>query len=80
MLAETNASQIFAENQRILIMNDIMQNQVDNTYLNKTINGGVYNETVTLVDNTINDSQQGLRNGLAQQLLHQEMINMQYDN
>lgn len=80
MLAETNASQIFAENQRILIMNDIMQNQVDNTYLNKTINGGVYNETITLVDNTINDSQQGLRNGLAQQLLHQEMINMQYDN
>ena len=80
MLADTNASQLFAENQRIQLMNDIMQNQVNNAYLNKTINGGVYNETITMVDKTINDNQQGLRNGFAQQLLHQEMINMQYDN
>ena len=80
MLADTNAAQLFAESQRIQQMNEIMQNQVNNTYLNKVINGGVYNETIKLVDKKIDDNKQGLRNGLAQQLLHEEMVNMQYSN
>jgi len=80
MLADTNAAQLFAENQKIQQMNEIMQNQVNNTYLNKVINGGVYNETIKLVDKKIDDNKQGLRNGLAQQLLHEEMVNMQYNN
>ena len=80
MLADTNAAQLFAESQRIQQMNEIMQNQVNNTYLNKVINGGVYNETIKLVDKKIDDNKQGLRNGLAQQLLHEEMVNMQYNN
>lgn len=78
MLADTNAAQLFAENQRIQLMNDIMQNQVNNAYLNKTINGGVYNETITMVDKKIEDNKQGLRNGFAQQLLHEQMIQEQY--
>lgn len=79
-LQASNAAQLFAENQRIQLMNDIMQNQVNNSYLTKTINGGVYEETVTMVDKTIDDNQQGLRNGLAQQLLHDKMVSMQYNN
>lgn len=78
MLADTNAAQLFAENQRIQQMNDIMQNQVNNAYLNKTVNGGVYNETITMVDKTINDNKKGLRNGFAQQILHELMVDSQY--
>ena len=80
MLADTNAAGLFAENQRIIIMNGIMQKQIDNGYTNKIINGGVYKETVTLIDKTLEDNQQGLRNGLAQQLLHNQMVDMQYNN
>ena len=79
MLAETNAAQLFAENQRIQQMNEIMQNQVNNTYLNKTINGGAYNETITIVDKTIDDNNIGLRNNFAQQLLHEQMVQEQYN-
>lgn len=49
-----------------------------NSYYNKTIQGGVYNDTNRLVDREIPDNNQGLLNGLAQQLLHQKMIDMQY--
>jgi len=79
MLADTNAAELFAENQRIQQMNEIMQNQVNNSYLNKVINGGVYNETIKMIDKKIDDNKQGLRNGLAQQLLHEKMIEMQYN-
>ncbi|NDH21851.1 MAG: hypothetical protein EBY46_11265, partial [Rhodobacteraceae bacterium] len=78
MLADTNAAQLFAENQRIQQMNEIMQAQVNNLYLNKTIQGGQYTESVTLVDGKLEENKQGLRNGLAQQLLHEQMIEMQY--
>ena len=80
MLAETNAAQLFAESQRIQQMNEIMQSQINNNYLNKVINGGVYNETIKLVDKKIDDNKNGLRNGLAQQLLHEQMVGMQYSN
>jgi hypothetical protein len=61
-------------------MNRDMQSQINNNYLNKFINGGVYNETIKLVDKKIDDNKQGLRNGLAQQLLHEKMVDMQYSN
>jgi hypothetical protein len=51
-----------------------------NTYYNATITGGVYNETVNLQDKDIPENKNGLRNGLAQQLLHEQMIGMQYGN
>lgn len=49
-----------------------------NSYTNKVIQGGVYNETVTLKDVQLPDARNGLRNGLAQQLLHQQMVDSQY--
>jgi hypothetical protein len=80
MLAETNAAALLEQNLRIQIMNRDMQSQINNNYLNKFINGGVYNETIKLVDKKIDDNKQGLRNGLAQQLLHEKMVDMQYSN
>jgi hypothetical protein len=49
------------------------------SYYNASIDGGVYKETVTLSDKQIPENRQGLRNGLAQQLLHEKMIEMQYN-
>src|SRR6056300_1362050 len=79
-MSAIDASAIFAENQRIQQMNDAAQVAIDLQYVSATISGGTYKETVTLVDNKIDDNQQGLRNGLAQQLLHEEMVGMQYKN
>ena len=50
-----------------------------NSYYSATINGGTYKESVVLVDKEIPDNKRGLRNGLAQQLLHDKMIQMQYN-
>lgn len=44
----------------------------------KDLPGGKYEETLTYKDKNLPDSSKGLRNGLAQQLLHQKMVNMQY--
>jgi len=79
-MSAVDASALFAENQRIQQMNQVMQTAVDLAYVSATIPGGDYKETVTLVDTKIDDNKQGLRNGLAQQLLHEEMIQMQYNN
>lgn len=79
-LAATNAALLLEQNLRIQIMNQAMQIAIDNSYLNKVIDGGVYDDKLTLVDRTINDNQKGLRNGLAQQLLHEKMVEMQYNN
>lgn len=69
-----------AENQRIIAMNAAQQAVVNVQYLNATIPGGAYKETVVLIDKKIDDNKEGLRNGLAQQLLHEEMVVMQYNN
>lgn len=80
MLADTNAAELFAQNQRIEQMNQIAQAQIDTSYLTVSIPGGVYNDTLSLEDTILNDNRQGLRNGLAQQLLHEKMVSMQYAN
>lgn len=49
-----------------------------NSYYSANIPGGVYKESVSLVDKKLPDSRKGLRNGLAQQILHEQMIDMQY--
>lgn len=48
------------------------------SYYQAQIQGGTYEETVTLKDTDLPDNPQGLRNGLAQQLLHEKMVDMQY--
>lgn len=50
-----------------------------NSYYAATINGGTYADSVDLVDTQLPENKQGLRNGLAQQILHDKMIEMQYN-
>ena len=47
-------------------------------YYAKQLKSGSYNETVTLVDSRLPNSDKGLRNGLAQQILHDKMVDMQW--
>jgi hypothetical protein len=44
------------------------------------IPGGTYQETIKLIDGKIPDSKKGLRVNLATQILHQKMVDLQYDN
>lgn len=66
----------FAQAQILASINNAIQM---NNYYAANIPGGVYKETQVLVDRKIDDNKQGLRNGLAQQLLHEEMVGMQYN-
>ena len=50
-----------------------------NSYTSKAIQGGTYNDTVVLQDRQMPDAPSGLRNGFAQQLLHMQMVEQQYN-
>ena len=49
------------------------------SYYDNKIKGGVYKETVSLKDKHLPDNKKGKRLGLAQQVLHNEMVEMQYN-
>lgn len=49
-----------------------------NSYYSATIPGGTYSDSVVLVDKQLPENRRGLRNGLAQQILHEKMVDMQY--
>lgn len=70
-------AEAFAQAQILAAMNMAVQMS---SYYASNIPGGQYKETIVLVDKKIEDNKKGLRNGLAQQLLHEEMISMQYSN
>ena len=48
------------------------------SYYTVDIPGGVYRETVSLPQTDMPDNKAGLRNGLAQQILHEKMVQSQY--
>lgn len=78
-LAAADNSVMFATAVAQAQMLDAMSLAVNmNSYYTTSIPGGVYKETTTLVDKKIPDNRNGLRNGLAQQLLHEKMVDMQY--
>ena len=49
-----------------------------NSYYAASIDGGTYKEFIQLPDAQLPDNRRGLRNNMAQQLLHQQMIDEQY--
>ena len=67
----------FAQAQILAAMNNAIQ--MSNYYAGN-IPGGEYKDSQVLIDKKIDDNKKGLRNGLAQQLLHEEMVSMQYTN
>jgi hypothetical protein len=52
-------------------------NYLPRNYSN-SLNGGAYEDTVTLVDSKLPDNKKARRVGLAQQLLHEQMVEAQY--
>jgi len=59
---------------------DQMNNQTNIAmYYNTKINGGVYADVNSIADEQMPDNKMALRNNLAQQLLHEKMIDMQYN-
>ena len=47
-------------------------------YYNASISGGAYGDVNILTDAGISDNKKALRNNLAQQLLHEQMVQSQY--
>ena len=47
-------------------------------YYSLSLEGGVYKDALSLKDTKIPENKTGLRNGLAQQILHDKMVNQQY--
>ena len=78
MLGGVNASAMDAQasltEQALFAMNYIPRSYTG------SLKGGVYADTVVLVDGTLPDNKKAKRVGLAQQLLHEEMVEAQYDN
>ena len=77
-LFEAGRAELFAMALSAAQLKDATQINI-RSYTQRTIPGGVYNDTAVLVDNDLPDAKSGLRNGLAQQLLHQQMVAMQYN-
>ena len=78
-LAEADNSVMFAQAVAAAAVLDSMNAALNvNTYYSKTIAGGTYSDTVVLQDKQLPENKNGLRNGFAQQLLHEQMVDMQY--
>lgn len=80
-LSAVDNSELFAQSlaqAQILAQINAVVNMT--SYTTANIPGGIYKEDVKLIDTKIDDNKQGLRNGLAQQILHEEMVSMQYNN
>jgi hypothetical protein len=78
-LAAADTSALFAQSlaqSQVLDTMNLTTNM--NTYYAATIAGGTYAESVQLKDKQLPDNKQGLRNNMAQQLLHQQMVDEQY--
>ena len=79
LTASANALTLFkAQNQSDIILALNKQTNI-NMYYNAKINGGTLNDAAGLKDGTIPDNKKALRNNLAQQLLHEQMVDMQYN-
>jgi hypothetical protein len=87
-LTESRANEIAEENTEAESMDEQAQQQMEQLALMNyvpgfdtygiSLNGGVYPDVAFYKPTTVPESKRGLRNGLAQQLLHEQMIEMQY--
>ena len=79
-LAAADNSALFANALAVSMMLDTINQATNiNSYYAATIPGGTYKESIVLQDEQLPENKNGLRNGLAQQLLHEQMIDMQYN-
>lgn len=78
LAASENALSIASETSQDFMVAAMANELRFDPYYAAKLKGGVYRDTVTLPTKDIPDNPRGLRNGLAQQLLHQQMIESQY--
>jgi len=79
LTASANALTLFKTQGQDTIIMAINQQTNINMYYNAKINGGTLSDAAGLKDSTIPDNKKALRNNLAQQILHEQMIDMQYN-
>jgi len=76
----SDTAALFAETQMIDAMNQLANRAITTQgYYSASLAGGYYNDAVVLQDTQLPDNKSGLRNGFAQQLLHQQMVDSQYN-
>jgi hypothetical protein len=68
-------AQAFAQSQMLDTMNKAINM---GAYYSTSIPGGQYSDNVKLFDTQLPENRTGLRNGLAQQIMHEQMVNAQY--
>jgi hypothetical protein len=64
--------------EQLVLHNSLMALKGIPTSYTYTINGGTYNDAVTLKDAKLPKNSKGLRVSLAQDLKHQQIVNLQY--
>ena len=79
LTASANALTLFKTQGQDDIILAINQQTNIAMYYNASINGGVYADAAGLADSKISDNKKALRNNLAQQILHEQMVDMQYN-
>ena len=79
LTASANALTLFKTQGQDDIIMAINQQTNLAMYYNASINGGVYADAPGLADSEIADNKKALRNNLAQQILHEKMVDMQYN-
>ena len=79
LTASANALTLFKRQDQSDIILAINKQTNINMYYNAKINGGTLNDAAGLKDGTIPDNKKALRNNLAQQVLHEKMVDMQYN-
>ena len=88
-LVDQRANEISDENSGAESMDEQSKQQMEqlalmnyvpgfNTY-SRALNGGYLPDAVGYPNSIVPESRKGLRNGLAQQLLHEQMVDMQYE-
>ena len=78
LMSSQNALTMFKEYEQSEMINIINLQTNIQTYYNSSINGGIYEDKYKLSDEQMPDNKSALRANLAQQLKHEEMVNMQY--
>lgn len=79
LMSSENALTMFQEYQQGEMINIINLQTNIQTYYNSTINGGIYKDKYKLSEKQMPDNKRALRANLAQQLKHEQMVDMQYN-
>ncbi len=78
LAASENALNISSDVAQAFMIDAMANESRFNPYYRSAIAGGSYTDTLFMPGNDIPDNKKGLRNNLAQQILHERMVDLQY--